>query len=373
MLPYWVLFLVPAGMALLPVKFDKNINNILWAMACLHGILMIGLRYQVGGDWDPYLVFLDSARGVDLSIDYLLDASYGNATGYVLLNWAVSQLGLGAEGIYVVNTFCGTIFMVGLVKYCRKQPIPWVALAVAIPYLVTAVSMGYSRQAVALGFFLWGLSILREGNELKYFALLILGSFFHLSVLIMLPLMLFARDKVQWWFYPFIGGFFVTIGYMFFSIITPQFGNLVENYSIILEYTATRYSAGAEIRTYLNATPVLFALFFWKRIKKISTDHKIIKWMSIASLIAIPAMSVGATLIDRLGLYLMPLQVALWPRIIAVQRNQMDRAMWLAMVIVFYAIVLYVWLNFAIHAYAWLPYRFFPISNEPIYPFPENM
>ena len=95
--------------------------------------------------------------------------------------------------------------------------------------------------------------------------------------------------------------------------------------------------------------------------------------MSIASLIAIPAMSIGATLIDRLGLYLMPLQVALWPRIIAVQRNQMDRSMWLSMVIVFYAIVLYVWLNFAIHAYAWLPYRFFPISNEPIYPFPENM
>ena len=95
--------------------------------------------------------------------------------------------------------------------------------------------------------------------------------------------------------------------------------------------------------------------------------------MSIASLIAIPAMSVGATLIDRLGLYLMPLQVALWPRIIAVQRTQMDRAMWTSMVIVFYALVFYVWLNFAVHAYAWLPYRFFPISSEPIFPFPENM
>ena len=176
MTPYWLLFLLPAGMAFSPIKGDKNVNAIPWITVGLLCFLMIGLRYQVGGDWDPYLVFLDSARGVDLSLDYLLDASYGNATGYVLLNWAVSQLGLGADGIYVVNTFCGAIFMVGLVKYCRKQPIPWVALAVAIPYLVTAVSMGYSRQAVALGFFLWGLSILREGNELKYFALIIFSN-----------------------------------------------------------------------------------------------------------------------------------------------------------------------------------------------------
>ena len=175
-------FLVPAGIAFSPIKGDKNSNYMLWAIVGLLGILLIGLRYEVGGDWEPYLVYLDIAKGLDLSFNTLLRIGYANATAYTLLNWVAIQLGFGIYGIYFVNTVCGVIFMVGLILYCRKQPIPCAALAVAMPYLVCAVGMGYTRQATALGFFLWGLSILRQGNELKYFALILLGCFFHLSV-----------------------------------------------------------------------------------------------------------------------------------------------------------------------------------------------
>ena len=108
---YLLLFLVPAGIAFSPIKGDKNTNYMLWAIVGLLGILLIGLRYEVGGDWVPYLVFLDEARGLDLNINNLLDASYGNATGYVFLNWAAIQLGFGIYGIYFVNTICSCFFL----------------------------------------------------------------------------------------------------------------------------------------------------------------------------------------------------------------------------------------------------------------------
>ena len=117
---------------------------------------------------------------------------------------------------------------------------------------------------------------------------------------------------------------------------------MVEGMTIIWEYTRTRESAGGVLRTYLNAVPVFVALFYWKRIKMISTDYKIMKWMAIACLVAIPALSIGPTLIDRLGLYLMPIQFALWPRIIAVQRTNLQRSFWTSMIIVFYGLVLFV-------------------------------
>ena len=369
---YWLLFLVPAGIAFSPIKGDKNTNYMLWAIVGLLGILLIGLRYEVGGDWHPYLVYLDIAKGLDLSFNTLLRISYANATAYTLLNWVAIQLGFGIYGIYFVNTVCGVMFMVGLILYCRKQPMPWVALAVAIPYLVCAVGMGYTRQATALGFFLWGLSILRQGNELKYFALILLGCFFHLSVIITLPLIMFTRIKIPWFYYPLLGFFLVGV-FSLFNTITTGSRTLIENYQIILEYTATRYSAGAEIRTYLNVTPVLMSLFFWNRIKMISPDYKIIKWMAIAAILAIPALSLGGTLIDRIGLYLIPLQVALWPRIIAVQSTVLLRTLWLSMVIVFYGLVLFVFFNFAVHASWWLPYKMFPFQSEPIYPVPIPM
>ena len=158
---YWLLFLAPAGIAFSPIRFDKNVNYMLWAMVGLLGTLLIGLRYKVGGDWDSYLVYFSLAQTGDMST--ILIVGQGNASLYMFLNWAMAQLGLG---IYAVNLVCGAIVMVGLVKYCKKQPMPWIALAVAIPYMVCAVAMGYTRQSVAIGFFLWGLSILRPGNKI---------------------------------------------------------------------------------------------------------------------------------------------------------------------------------------------------------------
>ena len=166
MTPYWLLFLLPASMALSPIKGDKLVNAIPWVTVGLLCFLMIGLRYKVGGDWDNYLTYLDHARPREFSIGDTLQTAWGNATGYMLLSWIVIQLGMG---IYAVNIVCAAIFTVGLMKYCRNQPMPWVALAAAVPYMVYGVAMGYTRQSVAIGFFLWGLSFLREGKELKYF------------------------------------------------------------------------------------------------------------------------------------------------------------------------------------------------------------
>ena len=202
---YWLLFLVPVSLALNPIKLSKDIQNGLWIMVGVLFILLIGLRYNVGGDFDNYLTYLEisvaevntAARGFTGESEINFAAVYGNASGYQLVNAFAMSLGFwGLHGIYLVNTFCGAIFVIGLIKFCKKQPLPWVALTVAVPYMVCAVSMGYTRQATALGFLMWGLSLLRPGNEYKYAALIFLGSTFHLSVIVTLPLVQIGRAHV---------------------------------------------------------------------------------------------------------------------------------------------------------------------------------
>ena len=366
MTPYWLLFLLPAGMAFSPIKGDKIVNAIPWVTVGLLCFLMIGLRYNVGGDWDNYIIYLDKARPRDFSIGDTLLTAWGNATGYMLLSWIAVQLGMG---IYAVNIVCAAIFTVGLMKYCRNQPMPWVALAAAVPYMVYGVAMGYTRQSVAIGFFLWGLSFLREGKEIKYMAMILLACTFHLSVIITLPLMALTRKKIPNFYYPFFG--FSVLG-IFYALNNIQLGfgdySLYESYAIVLNYTATRYSPGGVIRIYMNALPVLVALFYWNRIKRISPDIRIIKWMAIISFIAIPALSFSTTLVDRLGLYLMPIQLALWPRLIAVQRTNLLRSIWTVTIIFYFAVVLFVFFNYANHAHFWLPYQIYPFYGEPILP-----
>ena len=355
---YWLLFLVPAGIAFSPVRGDKYVQHMAWAIVGLLGILIIGLRYDVGGDWLPYLDYLQNAKKGDLA-QVLLDGRFMNGGLYIFLNWVAVKLGLG---IYFVNLICGTIAMVGLIKYCQKQPMPWIALAVAVPYMVCVVFMGYTRQAVALGFLLWGLSILREGNERKFFGLILLGSLFHLSLIFTLPLMMLTREKTSWWYYLIFGLFFIGIYFLFSTL------GLLGIYESVWKWYLGQHSQGGEIRAYMNALPVFMALFFWHNIKRISPDYKIIKWMSIAAILCIPLLSVSTTLIDRFAVYLMPLQVALWPRLIAVQSTMLMRSTWASMIIAFYGLVLFVFFNFATHAPWWVPYRMWPFTNETIYP-----
>ena len=380
---YWLLFLVPAGLALNPIKFSKDINHILWAMVGVLFILLIGLRYFVGTDFDNYLIYYEQSivEAGDIFtgetvINFAL--AYGNAPAYMILNAVVQQLGIwGLHGIYVVNTFCATFFMIGLVKFCRKQPLPWVALTVAVPFMVCAVAMGYTRQAVSLGFLMWGFSLLRPGNEYKYVALVLLGSIFHLSVIATLPFVAVTREKIPKIIYSISG---LIIAYMFYVLATYDYAtsgdrDAIDNAAIVFQYTATRDSPGGYVRTYMNVLPVLVAFFMWNRIKIISSDAdlKLIKWISIATIMCLPALLYSSTMTDRMGLYLMPIQIALWPRIIAAQKTQLLRSTWASSVLSFYCLVLYVFFHFANHTHYWLPYLMFPFSSEPIYPHPIGM
>lgn len=365
---YWLLFLVPAGIHFSPIRVDKNVNYVLMAIVGLLGILLIGLRYEVGGDWDNYFVYLEIARNYKDGLVKILSVGNANALGYMVLNWLVVQLNLGVQyEMYVVNFICAAIFMVGLTKYCQKQPFPWMALAVAMPYMVCCVAMGYTRQATALGFFLWGLSFLRAGKELKFIGLILLGSTFHLSLIVTMPIVVFAREKIHWLYYPFFVVFVVGAYSLFQSL------GVYENYESIYRYTMQLYSAGGTIRAYMNILPVIVSLFFWKRIKRISPDYRIIKWLSIAAFICIPLLSLSTTMVDRFALYLMVLQVAIWPRVVAVQRTMLNRTIWSSIIIGYYGLVLFVWFNFAVHAYAWLPYRMWPFTHELMYPPPVPM
>ena len=360
---YWLLFLVPAGIAFSPIKGDKNVQYMMWGIVGLLGILLIGLRYQVGGDWPTYLVLLQKSQIGSVIEMRSLTAGFL----YYSLNRLAIQLGFGiSQGIYFINLICGAITMVGLIKYCQKQPVPWMALTVAVPYLICIVAMGYTRQAAALGFLLWGLSILRPGSEGKFIGLIFLGTLFHISLIVTLPLVYLSGRKYYWWQFLLFGLFiFFGLYYVLSSLGVLDLYELIIDYYL---YTTKGSFAGALIRVSMNVLPVFAAFFFWGRIKKISPDYKIIQWMAIAAFLSIPLLSVATTLVDRFALYLIPLQLALWPRLIAVQETMLMRSAWASMIFAYYGLVLFVWFNFAIHASFWLPYRMWPFTSETIYP-----
>ena len=79
--------------------------------------------------------------------------------------------------------------------------------------------------------------------------------------------------------------------------------------------------------------------------------------MAVAMLIALFVLP-SSTVVDRLSLYLIPLQLAVLPRVAYLFGA---RNLGRFLVVVYAALVLFVWLNFAVHAEYWLPYQIYPI------------
>ena len=79
------------------------------------------------------------------------------------------------------------------------------------------------------------------------------------------------------------------------------------------------------------------------------------------ALAAVFAVASASTVIDRLALYLLPLQLAVLPRIagplVAVRFAKV-------LIIVYCLAIQFVWLNFAAHSNYWLPYRVYPFDGS---------
>jgi hypothetical protein len=84
-------------------------------------------------------------------------------------------------------------------------------------------------------------------------------------------------------------------------------------------------------------------------------------WSLISILVVLVAISLftvaSSTAVDRLALYLIPIQLFVGSRLPDTRLFGLAPASWTQILIAFSLAVLLVWLIFAVHAQAWLPYR----------------
>src|SRR4051812_5066404 len=127
MLFYFALLLLPLVLAA-GQKLSSRVERLAFILVWLALTIFIGLRREIAGDWDNYLLMFQRAQSYSL-----IDAVTVGDPAYMLLNRWVAGLGFG---IAIVNLVCAAIFVGGLVIFVRAQPRPPLALLIAIPVLV---------------------------------------------------------------------------------------------------------------------------------------------------------------------------------------------------------------------------------------------
>ncbi|MDD2719908.1 MAG: EpsG family protein [Gallionella sp.] len=334
-------------MAAIPALTDRNKRPSLgWVAYGFVLLLFIGLRYEVGADWEGYNFIMDSLHGQ--SFDELLE--HGELA-YNSILWSSAQMGLD---IYGANLATTGVFLYGLFRYCKIQPNPWVALFSALPFLVIVVAMSANRQAAAIGVTLLVLALWDNTSAFKKMLLIFIAAAFHVSAMIF-GVFVVLNSKLAVWKKVVLSSAFFWAATMLIS------GNkITDRYeSSYIEGKSENVASGAMQQILLIAIPAVIFLVMSARNRnfRLKVPHwDILFVMSILSLALIP-MSFGYSVAaSRISFYMFPVSIAVLAALpeVLVAKNAAK-----LLVLTYGFLTLGLWLNFANTAYKWLPYNNF--------------
>jgi hypothetical protein len=313
--------------------------------------LMIGLRFEVGGDWFNYEEIYQNTRGVDFG-----DLLAMGDPGYMVLNWLANEFGLE---VWAVNLACGIIFSWGLIRFARRQANPWLAVVVAIPYLVIVVAMGYSRQGVAIGIILAGLANLDRSTVARFAIYIVFAAAFHKSAVIVLPLVALAAARQRIVIAGLLGLTAILLYYLFVQSSVDR---------MLVNYVEAEYSSqGAAIRVAMNMPPAVLFLLNQHRFGFSPQQQKLWRNFALGALGAFVMLTLtsATAAVDRIALYLIPLQLTVLAALpTAFPSGGKPNGQLALGVIIYSAFIQFVWLNYATHAEYWLPYQFYPVIED---------
>jgi hypothetical protein len=336
----------PVLFGLSPVKTDHKVKILMLFAFGLALIILVGLRHEVGGDWAQYLQTISVLKNTS---NFIYGLANGEV-GYQVVQWVSIKY---FNGIYTVNLICAIFFTLGLIRFSKNLPLPWVALVVSIPVLILIVSMGYTRQGAAVGFLMWGLVELINRKRFSSFIFLLVGSLFHVTLVAMLPIVLLYGQSIKR--YVLLSVLFLSMVLSVYFLLSDVLDRLIFFY--ILE--EVHKSSGSNMRVLLNFIPAILFFLYKKEYRKKYCDGELWLIFSIASIALFLGSFFYSTVADRISMYFIPLQLVVFSRIPTLISSRYSRTVFVLAVVIMYISILFVWLFFGKHSNSWLPYQNF--------------
>lgn len=348
MLLYFGLFLAPALISIAPYRMDRLSRRVIYSLVAAFLIFIIGFREHVGFDWNNYLRIFDNNEAKDV-ISVLLSVE----PGYGLVNWVSAQFGWY---IYGVNFICGVVFMAGLMAFALRQPSFWRTLALAMPVLIIGVGMSATRQAVAIGFLLLALNAFQDRRLFRFIFWVALAVTFHRSSFIFILMAPLLSGRIRLWHLAIAGLAFFLISVFLTGEATSYYTDSYVNSEIT--------ASGAIPRVALNVLAAGLFFYFRRAWAERYDDTHMFTITCGAMLLMLPGMFNASAAVDRMEMYLLPVQCAVMARIPQFFRSGVLRTQVSLAIFVLYGAVLAVWLNFSpFTKLAWIPYQNILLMN----------
>lgn len=267
-------FVILFALAVLNIQMhDKLSSQMLSGIAAIILIVIAGLRYETGGDWDTYAQLFESFPSFSRLIGHPVElAEQQVEEGFTLLCALIKSLGGTVQLLFFVVTFINiTLITAALHKYTKY---PAVALLCYYGILYFNLEMIYIRQATAVALCFFALQYIEPRQIVRYMLVIVLACTFHRVAALMIPLYFVLNRRLPSWLYvtvigggavlmlagiPWIQTIFLTVA----GWLGENYANKAESYTQDAMFAVTR---GLSIGFVLNLAMLILLMFFKKKI-----------------------------------------------------------------------------------------------------------
>ena len=267
-------FVILFVLAVLNIQMhDKLSSQVLSGVAAIILIVIAGLRYETGGDWDTYAQLFEWFPSFSRLIGHPVElAEQQVEEGFTLLCALIKSLGGTVQHLFFVVTFINiTLITAALHKYTKY---PAVALLCYYGILYFNLEMIYIRQATAVALCFFALQYIEPRQIVRYMLVIVLACTFHRVAALMIPLYFLLNRRLPSWLYvtvigggavlmlagiPWIQTIFLTVA----GWLGENYANKAESYTHDAMFAVTR---GLSIGFVLNLAMLILLMFFKKKI-----------------------------------------------------------------------------------------------------------
>ncbi|CBG88919.1 EpsG family protein [Citrobacter rodentium] len=252
----------------------SNFKVFLWSVLFLFLWIPAAIRFGVGADYFRYLSMVESVR-----LGYV-----STEIGFYFINYIVVWYHLNPQWSIAISSF--------IAIFLSLKAIPRKYFSISVFVLVCTFylpSFSLVRQAIAIAFIAYAVKNYIEGNKKNYIVFVLLGSLFHLSALLLLPIYFVARFRVRSSIL-FLGIFIISLLLFLGSGL-----NTLLNSDLFLQskygyYAASDFIQDAKIGSGIGVLiKMLLPLIFItnaKKILKTNPNLNILLWMSVGCVLA---------------------------------------------------------------------------------------
>lgn len=243
MVVYWLLLIasLAVGIPLCKRKYGRGIYCGVMGLALF---ITAAIRAHVGYDYNLYgLWFIDT---ISQSIEEIMYIK--NEKGFMIPMKLLSDVNTDYQFMFVCIAFVlTTAIMLYIYFYSEK---PYLSVFFFLSFGLFFNSMNFMRQMTAACVIMFALKYVKEKQFMRYLALVLFASTFHISALLMIPFYFILRIKMDW----LTLGIY-SIGTVFIFMFSWQMMDFITDYV----YKGYDPSRNVEM---INGTKPEYAIFF---------------------------------------------------------------------------------------------------------------